>query len=131
MGGASSSLLLLCVVIYVSTAFKLMPPRVLSSSSCAMAQPTDGQGLSPEYNTRDLKSIENSPVNQGLTHIKNNKYAPPSDLAATMTPEEFKLYIYKAMKEAERVRRSEQRGQWGSAVSDSYIESLSPRRNES
>ena len=93
------------------------------SSLCASAADDKKRG------SFDSKSVEEVPVEKGLTHIKYNKYAPPSEQAAKMTPEDFKAYIYKNMKQAERVRRSEQGGSWGSAISDSYIESLSQRKS--
>lgn len=73
----------------------------------------------------DAKSAEQEAVMQGLTHIKQNKYAPPPLEAAKMTQADFRAYMYKKMKEAERERRAAQGGVVGNAVSDDYINSLS------
>ena len=73
----------------------------------------------------DARKAEQTPVSKGLTHIKQNLYAPPPELAAKMTQEEFRAYIYKEMKRAESKRRSEQGGAVGSQISDDYINSLS------
>ena len=76
----------------------------------------------------DISKAENEEVDQGLTHIKYNKYAPPSHVAAKMSQEEFRAYIYKEMKEAERKRRLEQGGAVGSQISDDYINSLGKKK---
>ena len=73
----------------------------------------------------DARKAEQTPVSKGLTHIKQNLYAPPPELAAKMTQEQFRSYIYKEMKRAESKRRSEQGGAVGSQISDDYINSLS------
>ena len=76
----------------------------------------------------DISKAEKEEVDQGLTHIKYNKYAPPSHVAAKMSQEEFRAYIYKEMKEAERKRRLEQGGAVGSQISDDYINSLGKKK---
>ena len=76
----------------------------------------------------DISKAEKEEVDQGLTHIKYNKYAPPSHVAAKMSQEEFRAYIYKEMKEAERKRRMEQGGAVGSQISDDYINSLGKKK---
>lgn len=70
--------------------------------------------------------VDEGVVAKGLTHIKQNKYAPSPDEAATMTDEEFRKTIYLRMKEAERERR--QSGPVGNKTSDDYLDSLSKKR---
>ena len=72
-----------------------------------------------------IKQNEVAAVTKGLTHIKYNKYAPTPEEASKMTPEEFQATIYKRMKEAERIRREEQKGLIGGAIADDYLDSLS------
>jgi hypothetical protein len=79
----------------------------------------------------DIKKAEAMAVEKGLTHIKQNKYAPPPLEAAKMTQEQFRAYMYKEMKDAERIRRAEQGGVVGSQVSDDYINSLSAKKKSS
>lgn len=83
--------------------------------------------LSSKDENFDIRKAENIPVEKGLTHIKNNKYAPPPELAAKMTQEQFRDWIYKEMKAAERIRRDAQGGKVGSQISDDYINSLSKK----
>lgn len=61
-------------------------------------------------------------VKKGLTHIKYNKFAPSPEVAAKMTDEEFRAYIYLRMKEEEKKRRAD--GRVGNAVSDDYLNGL-------
>ena len=79
----------------------------------------------------DVKSAEQEAVMEGLTHIKRNKYAPPPLEAAKMTQADFRQYMYKKMKEAERERKAAQGGVVGNAVSDDYINSLSGAKKPS
>jgi hypothetical protein len=75
-----------------------------------------------------IAQAESAVVNKGLTHIKQNKYAPSSEVAASMDDEEFRTSIYKNMKAAERERKASQKGTVGSAISDEYLESLGTRK---
>ena len=85
-------------------------------------------GSSEKDDAFDIKRAEAMAVEKGLTHIKQNKYAPPPLEAAKMTQEQFRAYMYKQMKDAERERRAEQGGIVGSQVSDDYINSLSAKK---
>lgn len=65
-----------------------------------------------------VQKFENMVVAKGLTHIKQNKFAPTPEEAKNMTDEEFRAIIYKRMKEDERERRK--KGPIGGAAADEY-----------
>jgi hypothetical protein len=101
-----------------STAWRRVPSRRYTAASSAA-----------EENQRQQKKAvveDTAVVKKGLTHIKNNKYAPTPDEAATMTDEEFRKTIYLRMKEDERERRKN--GPVGNKTSDDYLDSLSKKR---
>lgn len=81
----------------------------------------------PAKISEKIAQAESAKVDKGLTHIKQNKYAPSSEEAADMNDEEFRMSIYKNMKDAERERKTSQKGTVGSAISDEYFESLGAR----
>ena len=75
-----------------------------------------------------VRKYEKLAVERGLTHIKQNKFAPSPEEAKNMTDEEFRMEIYKRMKEDERERRK--KGPVGGAVADEYEEWLNANRRK-
>ena len=75
-----------------------------------------------------VKKFEKQAVERGLTHIKQNKFAPSPEEAKNMSDEEFRMEIYKRMKVDERERRK--KGPVGGAVADEYEEYLNSNRRK-
>ena len=92
------------------------------SSSSNDQNPTKNEAAADVYHLPGSEGIVDKP----LTHIKQNKYAPTTEEAKTMTDEEFRKTIYKRMKDAEIERRK--RGPIGGQVSDDYLDSLSRKQ---
>lgn len=122
--------ILLCAVllsfVLFANGFVLLPARIPSGRRVTTLQAAEN-----DEKKFDVKSAEQEAVMEGLTHIKRNKYAPPPLEAAKMTQADFRQYMYKKMKEAERERKAAQGGVVGNAVSDDYINSLSGAKKPS
>jgi hypothetical protein len=120
--------ILLCAVLLSFVLFAngfVLPGRISSGRREASLQAADNE------KKFDVKSAEQEAVMEGLTHIKRNKNAPPPLEAAKMSQADFRQYMYKKMKEAERERKAAQGGVVGNAVSDDYINSLSGAKKPS
>ena len=99
--------------------------------SCAASSSSNNEQPEPKIVDAEVVDVYHLPGREGivdkpLTHIKQNKYAPTTDEAKTMTDEEFRKTIYKRMKEAEAERRK--KGPIGGQVSDDYLDSLSRKQ---
>jgi len=116
----TACLLVLLAALVCSEAYQVALPRLIRCGNRLFAEAGD----KPDA----VEKFEKEQVSKGLTHIKYNKYAPTPEEAANMTDEEFRRVIYTRMRAAEVERRKEQRGLWGGAVSDDYIDSLSRKK---
>jgi len=87
---------------------------------------TGGNNDTPDERASEaVRKFENAVVEEGLTHIKRNKFAPTPEEAKNLTDEEFRTLIYKRMKEDERERRKN--GPVGGAVADEYEKFLNAK----
>ena len=125
MAPSTKAVLLLCLVMLLVTtteAWRVNTWRRVSPLRCAASSTAD------ENQRQQKKAVtdESVAVSKPLTHIKQNKYAPSANEAATMTDEEFRKTIYLRMKEDERERRKN--GPVGNKTSDDYLDSLSRKK---